>query len=76
MTKVFLQSAHLAQVGAEYAKWWSTTDSGAIIHLDSNADGFSSLFWDENADHRAEDVADEVDNGDLNFIPFQDWCRP
>jgi hypothetical protein len=76
MTKAFFQSAHLAQVSPEYAKWWSATESGAIIHLDNNDTGSSSSFWDEDADHRAEDVADEADNDDLNVCPFQDWRRP
>ena len=44
----------------EYAKWWSTSDSGAVIDLDKgdgqhgddgdeSSLGFSSSFWDGDA---------------------------
>jgi hypothetical protein len=60
----------MAPFNPEYAEWWSATKSGAVIHHD-NDNNFSSSFWDGDVDdHRQEDEADEVDNGNLDFTLF------
>lgn len=68
----------MAPVDPEYAKWWSATESGVIIHLDSDDNiSLSSSFLDGDVDgNREEDAADKADNGDLDFTPFRDLRRP
>jgi hypothetical protein len=68
LTKALLQSANMALVNPEYAKWWSANESGIIIHLDSDEDsGSSSTFWDNDAgDHHREDATSPLSRTDTS----------
>jgi hypothetical protein len=46
----------MAHVDPVYAKWWSATASGAVIHLDNDGSSFFSSFRDPD-DYHPKDAA-------------------
>jgi hypothetical protein len=69
----FAEYLRQLEADEEYAKWCSAKDSGAVIKLDDaggegSKSGFSSSYWDGDADDSGDNRGDGADSG-----PALDW---